>query len=139
MHVIWKRPDGFHGAAPADFEIVELANQTCFWLHKKDRKWYPFRVAGGWQEQESTKRLNTFVNLISQPKEKWLDCTIKMFHNSMVEEPKKFYTDLTSWLADLRNHLKGDTWEVDIMDQAITEVKENLELISDEFLTKSVK
>ena len=26
MHVIWKRPDGFHGADPSDFMVVNLGN-----------------------------------------------------------------------------------------------------------------
>jgi hypothetical protein len=138
MHVVWKRPDGFHGAAPTDFEIVSLANQTTFWLHKEDHDWYPFRVSGGWQEQESTKRLNTLINLISKPSGIWLECTISIFHNSMIDEPSKFFNDLSSWVKDLRNHLKGDTWEVDIMSQAISEVHDNLEKIEKTFLEKAL-
>lgn len=139
MHVVWKRPDGFHGASPDDFEIVSLANQTTFWLHKSDNEWYPLRVSGGWQEQESTKRLNSLVNLISKPSSTWLECTISIFHNSMIDEPDKFYRDLTSWIADLRNHLKGDTWEIDIMAQALSEIKENLLKIEKDFMTDALK
>ena len=38
MHVIWKRPDGFHAASPADFEVVELTSSAKLWLHKRDQE-----------------------------------------------------------------------------------------------------
>jgi hypothetical protein len=137
MHVVWKRPDGFHGAVPTDFEVVELDNQTCFWLHKNDRDWFPFRISGGWQESEATKRLNNLINLLSKPNGDWLDALLSLYHNSMSDECTTFYSDLSTWVGDLRNHLKGDTWETDIMNQALAEVAAQLNLLRDDFLKKA--
>jgi hypothetical protein len=126
MHVIWKRPDGFHGADPADFVVVELGKHSKIWLHRSDHTHFPFRVAGGWQESESTKRLNNLVNLLPQPEAAWSKCLTKLFNDSMADDPEKFYDDLVTWLTELRSHLKGDTWEIDIMNQAVIEVQNRL-------------
>jgi hypothetical protein len=40
----------------------------------------------------------------------------------MTDDPKAFIADQVSWLNDLRAHLKGDTWETEIMGQVISEV-----------------
>jgi elongation factor P hydroxylase len=63
MFVVWKRPDGYHDATPSDFQIVEAGANARIWLHKSDREWYPFRISGGWQESDATRRLNGLVNL----------------------------------------------------------------------------
>jgi hypothetical protein len=122
MFVVWKRPDGFHGAEPKDFKVVDIGNQARIWLHKKDTEWFPFRISGGWQEQESTQRLNQFVNLIGQPSSHWIKRLSSEFHHSMQGDPKKFFNDTIDWLKSLEGQLKGDTWEVEIMGHAIREI-----------------
>ncbi len=134
MHVIWKRPDGFHGADPADFMVVNLGNRSKIWLHKKDDSNFPFRIAGGWQETEATKRLNNLVNLLDKDDKAWLDASLKIFNDQMGDDGAKFIDDLTRWVTDLRNHLKGDTWELDIMNQTMSEVGERLAAVRDSFL-----
>ena len=134
MHVVWKRPDGFHGADPADFMVVNLGNRSKIWLHKRDHAWFPFRVAGGWQESEATQRLNKLVNLLSQGDDAWVDALSKLYDDSMGDDPARFLDDISRWLVDLRNHLKGDTWELDIMSQALAEVEGRLAKVRDDVL-----
>ncbi|MEZ4741934.1 MAG: hypothetical protein R3B45_05725 [Bdellovibrionota bacterium] len=50
MHVVWKRPDGYHGASPSDYRVVEINESSNLWLHKRDTDWFPFRVSGGWKD-----------------------------------------------------------------------------------------
>ena len=126
MHVVWKRPDGFHDADPADFLVVNLGNRSKIWLHKRDHAWFPFRVAGGWQESEATQRLNSLVNLLNQNDQAWVEALSKLYNDSMGDDPARFLDDISRWLLDLRNHLKGDTWELDIMSQALAEVEARL-------------
>jgi hypothetical protein len=135
MHVVWKRPDGFHGADPADFIIVNVGTRAKIWLHKRDHSWFPFRIAGGWQESEATKRLNNLVNLLHHDDDQsWVDALVKIYNDTMGDEPERFIDDLGRWVNDLRNHLKGDTWELDIMGQALQEVASRLTGIRAAFL-----
>jgi hypothetical protein len=127
MHVIWRRPDGFHGADPSDFVVVNVGNHSKLWLHKRDHEHFPFRITGGWQESEASARLNALVNLLAKDPAAWTASLAKMFHDQLGEDPISFINDLVSWTQDLRHHLKGDTWEVEIMDQALTEVVSRLE------------
>lgn len=136
MHVVWKRPDGFHGAEPSDFKIVEVGGKSRLWLHKKDHVWYPFRIAGGWQEQEATQRLNGFVNLIGKPMSHWVKQLIHEFDHSMTDDPKVFYSETEAWLKSLKDVLKGDTWEVEIMANAIDEIELRLADSKSGFLTQ---
>ena len=70
--VIWKRPDGFHGAAPEDFVVVDIGGESRLWLHKTDHDNFPFRVSGTWQGEDLSKKVNKLVNLISKQKKEWL-------------------------------------------------------------------
>lgn len=137
MNVIWKRPDGFHGAEPADFKIVEVGGKSRLWLHKNDTVWYPFRIAGGWQEQEATQRLNGFVNLIGKPMTHWVKELVRQFDHSMFDEANKFFDDMMVWLHSLKPVLKGDTWEVEIMAHALEEIEHRLLDAKSAFLQKS--
>lgn len=139
MHVVWKRPDGFHGAGPDDFKIVEVGSTSRLWLHKKDHQWYPFRIAGGWQEQEATQRLNGFVNLIGKPMTHWVKQLIHEFDHSMTDVADEFFTQTMAWLDSLKTALKGDTWEVEIMANAIDEVCVRLTDAKQAFLTQASK
>jgi len=137
MFVVWKRPDGFHGASPADFRVVEVGGESRIWLHKTDNQHFPFRIAGGWQEVEGTQRLNNLVNLLNRKSSDWVDWLVHSFDNSMAENPKTFLTAMTTWLHDLRGSLKGDTWEVEIMGQVLNEVERQLETARAAFLAKA--
>jgi len=122
MFVVWKRPDGFHGAEPKDFKVVDIGGNARIWLHKKDIEWFPFRISGGWQEQEATQRLNQFVNLIGEPSSHWIKRLTHEFHHAMQSDPKKFFSETLDWLDGLLSKLKGDTWEVEIMAHVIREI-----------------
>lgn len=137
MHVIWKRPDGFHGAEPHDFFTVELSNHSKLWLHRSDRQWYPFRVSGGWQDSEATKKLNLLVNLLQKHRPEWIDALLHIYNNTFNEEPKTFIDEMQSWLAELLKHLKGDTWEQDIMSQAIQQVCDTITQLQQDFLQRA--
>ena len=137
MNVVWKRPDGFHGAEPSDFKIVEVAGKSRLWLHKTDNQWYPFRISGGWQEQEATQRLNAFVNLIGKPMSHWSKQLVHEFNHSMPDDPKVFVAETIGWLESLVPVLKGDTWEMEIMAHAIEEVRARIEDAKTAFFTQT--
>ena len=134
MHVVWKRPDGFHGAEPKDFHVAEVGGKSRLWLHKSDTKWYPFRISGGWQEQEATQRLNSFVNLIGKPMSHWSKQLIEDFNHSMADDAGKFFDETLKWIGSLKGVLKGDTWEVEIMANAIDEIETRLKDAKTAFL-----
>ncbi|MCX6110973.1 MAG: hypothetical protein NTZ90_15365 [Proteobacteria bacterium] len=134
MHVIWKRPDGFHGANPTDFIVVAVGTRANIWLHKSDTSHFPFRIAGGWQESESTKRLNNLVNMLGREDKAWVDALLRIFDDTMGDEPARFVDDLARWVTDLCQHLKGDTWEVDIMNHTLSEVAARLGGVREAFL-----
>lgn len=137
MHVIWRRPDGFHGASPTDFVVVELSGHSRLWLHKHDKDEFPFRVSGGWEENEATKRLNNFANLVGQPKAKWVEYLTSSYNHSMKSDPQEFFTDTLKWLEELQAHLKGDTWEVEILNQAIKTISQRVTETKVDFLKTS--
>ena len=127
MNVVWKRPDGFHGASPEDFVVVDVASKSRLWLHRTDNENYPFRVSGGWQDEKETRRLNLLVNLLAQADATWTDHLPKAYEHSESEDGATYLAELTSWLTELTGHLKGDTWEVAIMGEALAEVKRRVE------------
>ena len=137
MKVIWKRPDGFHGASPSDYEVVQVANNSKIWLHKQDNLNFPFRVSGGWQDEDATKKLNQLVNLLNKGKEVWLEHLIGGFFNSKSESAEKYIEKLAMWLGDLRNSLKGDQWETTIMSEVISEVQQKTQSYRSEFIEKA--
>lgn len=119
MHVIWKRPDGFHSATPADFEVVEASEDVRIWLHKQDHLNFPFRISGGWQDEDATTRLNQIVNLLRQPKERWIQYLDEGFRNSNAESRSQYIAELRLWLLNLCDCLKGDFWEQTIMREVL--------------------
>ncbi len=46
----------------------------------------------------------------------------------------EFLQEQIKWLHDLKNHLKGDTWEVEIMGQVIAEVSHQVIAAEKQFL-----
>lgn len=138
MHVVWKRPDGLYGADPSDFYIVDIGNHSKIWLHRRDHANFPFRISGGWQESEATSRLNNLVNLLNKSDDEWLECLTKIFNDHMQDDPTKFINELSRWVDDLKLHLKGDTWELEIMQETFGEVARKLNSLKEAFL-KSTK
>lgn len=136
LKVIWKRPDGFHGAEPSDYYSVELGHSK-IWLHKQDRDEFPFRISGGWEEQEASKKLNNLINLMGDHQEKLVAFLIESYSHSTQDDPSKFIEDLQRWVLQLHDALKGDTWEVDVMAAALTSLKERLADSSSHFIQKA--
>lgn len=134
MHLVWKRPDGFHEALPSDYHVVDLGNNFNLWLHKKDKDQYPFRIAGGWEEKEGSVRLNNLVNLLSEGDKNWLDYLNHNYDHSMKDDKSKYMDDLIKWLDELRACPKGDTWEVEIMSQAVSKTLERVTTVKSHFI-----
>lgn len=127
MHLVWKRPDGFHGASPSDFTVFELGGHSRLWLHKTDRDQYPFRVSGGWEEKEATVRLNNLVNMLPQPTAAWIEYLNKIYDDTLKDDRGKFFNELVNWINELAQHAKGDTWETDILVEALRVTADRLE------------
>lgn len=134
MHLIWKRPDGFHGASPSDFSVLELGGHSRLWLHRTDKDQYPFRIAGGWEESSGTVLLNNMINLLPHPPADWLDYLKKTFDHSMKDDRRAFLDELFAWLAELGQHVKGDTWETEIMQQALNLTAERVRACQENFM-----
>jgi hypothetical protein len=134
MKVIWKRPDGYHGASPSDYTVVEISPNSRIWLHKKDQRNYPFRVSGGWQDEDSTRKLNSFVNLIDKSTKEWVACLANLFDHAKTESPEGFLEQEQAWLDELKSNLKGDTWELEIMTETLNGVKQRIALVKADFL-----
>ena len=130
MHVIWKRPDGYLSASPQDFRVVEVGNSGRLWLHKTDREWFPFQVSGGWQDSESTQRLNQLVNLFGTDESEGLQSVKKLLDHSRAEDLKSFLEQEMIWVATLESCLKGDTWEIEILANVFLELNKKLKNFS---------
>ena len=130
MHVIWKRPDGYLSASPQDFRVVEVGNSGRLWLHRTDRERFPFQVSGGWQDAESTQRLNQLVNLFGIDDKEGFIILNKLLDHSRLEDLKTFVEDEIKWITTLKPCLKGDTWEVEILANVFDELTKKLMLVS---------
>ncbi len=137
MHLTWKRPDGFHGASPSDFRVVDLGGRSRLWLHKVDRDQYPFRIAGGWEEKDNSVLLNNLINLLEDNDKGWLEYLNRAMDHSIKEDRKVFIDDLQSWLSELQQHVKGDTWETEILTEALVVLRERIGTIRDRFIANS--
>ncbi|NRA65079.1 MAG: hypothetical protein HRU19_11395 [Pseudobacteriovorax sp.] len=137
MHLIWKRPDGFHNATPDDYHVVDLGASFRLWLHKSDRDQYPFRVAGGWEEREATIRLNNLVNLALAGVDDWVTKLNHDYDHSMADDRNKYFANLLNWIDELHKGAKGDTWEVELLQQAMVFTKGKIESARGKFLEDS--
>ncbi len=126
MKVIWKRPDGFHGAKPSDYYVVQVANNANIWLHRSDRDNFPFRISGGWQDEEATCKLNRLVNLLGRTQAEWLEYLRQDFHHSRAESAEAYSQALNAWLTSLQSNLKGDHWEIIIMEEVLQDLRQQL-------------
>ncbi|RZA10861.1 MAG: hypothetical protein EOP10_34055 [Proteobacteria bacterium] len=139
MNLTWKRPDGFHGASPADFRVVDLGGRSRIWLHKADRDQYPFRIAGGWEEKDSSVLLNNLINLLESDDKAWLDYLERAMDFSIKEDRTVYIHDLLSWLTELQQHVKGDTWETEILREALSVLSERIVVLKERFVNPGVR
>ena len=139
MKVIWKRPDGFHNASPENYKVVQLASGANIWLHRENTEWYPFRVSGDWAKEEGTIKLNRLINLLPNKDANWADHLIEIYFDAPTGDPEQFITDFIKWLDKVKNHLKGDTWELDIMEQVVSLIYDNVRSCSKDFMKKAEK
>lgn len=137
LKVIWKRPDGFHNASPEDYRIVQLESGAKLWLHRENVDWYPFRVSGGWADEELTRKLNRLTNLLDHDDEKFVSMLTDDFFNSEAGEADQYAAELLSFISKVSENLKGDTWEVDIMSEAIEMLQSKIEGVKHTFITRT--
>ena len=133
MRVVWKRPDGFHGAVPEDFFVVDVGGQVKLWLHRHEREWFPFQVTGGWQDNDTTRKLNTLVNLLAASDAVWLDHLLKSFRNALTDNAATFFDEILNWLDKDMSNLKGDTWEVEVMEKIMATIRNRLVTVRPHF------
>jgi hypothetical protein len=127
MKVIWKRPDGFHGASPSDYDVIEVSPATKIWLHKVDKENFPFRVSGGWLDEAASRRLNQMVNLLSKSDHEWSEFLRATFANASTDNFHTYLQNEVSWISELTPFLKGDHWEVEIMTETLQALTHRLE------------
>jgi hypothetical protein len=137
MKVIWKRPDGFHGADPSDYYVVQVAHNAKIWLHKTDSENFPFRISGGWQDEVSTVKLNKLVNLIGQDEAAWLSYLLHDYHNSEAASSESYLQELEDWLSVLGENLKGDNWALMIMQEVLQDLQATLTVLAAKFKQKA--
>ncbi len=128
MHLIWKRPDGYESAKPEDFKRLKLTNGGQIWLHCRDTKWYPFQVSGDWQGSDATEKINTLVNLLDAPANqmrRYLETLMDESH-SPDSTLQKTVEELVSWLKVLKLKLKGDAWELEILNGTLNDIEHHL-------------
>ncbi len=133
MSLIWKRPDGYREALPSDFYVVDINGDTKIWLHKTDKKNYPFRISSGWQEEELTEKINQLTNLIGKSDDTVLDFLNSLYADSNAEKTT-FLKQLLQWLKTLDKDLKGDHWEVSILKQVFAQIRLRINLVEATFL-----
>lgn len=122
MHIIWKRPDGFQNAQPTDFRRVELSNGAQLWLHATEKDWYPFQVSGDWSGQEHTKRLNRLVNVLGHESIPWEEFLNRVTPHTEPLSLAELAQNSIHWIEGLKSSLRGDTWEIEIIDCALNDV-----------------
>ena len=95
--------------------------------------WVGYRVF--YRRQMCFIVLILLINLLGQPSATWLDYLVSYYHdNSTHDDPGAFLEELDTWLNTLLSKLKGDKWEQDIIEQAVSEVLSHLDQVKKEFL-----
>ena len=139
ISLIWKRPDGFLGASPEDFTVIEVAGNSRIWLHRRDSKNFPFRVSGGWQDEDATRRLNQLVNKLNKSPSDLAKHLLTDYYESSAQDGKKYLKGLSAWFHELSDHLKGDHWETTIMREVLEELLQKIRSVEEQFLWETVQ
>lgn len=127
MKVVWKRPDGYHGASPSDYYVIEVSSGTRIWLHKTDKENFPFRVSGGWLDEGASRRLNMMVNLLPEKEDIWNEFLTASFANAHTDSFDTYLQNEMTWVNELARFLKGDNWEIAIMTETLHALRRRLE------------
>ncbi len=128
MKVVWKRPDGFLHASPDDYKILKIRDNVKIWLHKNDKDHYPFRIYGGWQDEQSTLCLNNLINLLPESVES-LESYLLVKSDDSRSDFSTFLQEILTWIEKVEGHLKGDTWEIEIMQLVLDEVQSRIKVV----------
>lgn len=139
MHMVWKRPDGFLGASPDDFRVVNIAGDWKIWLHKQDNVHFPFRVSGGWQDENASSRINALANLLDASTDDLISHLLEDYYESSSRNESHYIKELSLWLRELSLNLKGDKWETTIMQEVLTEIGRKLESVRKRFTEEAAK
>ena len=91
-------------------------------------------MSGGWQDGEATKRLNRLVNQLKA--DDFATHLVSEYEHSMKGEAQEFITELESWVQELKDNPKGDTWETDIIINCLTTVQSRITHAKGDFLSK---
>lgn len=137
MNLIWKRPDGYHGALPSDFKVIRVGDHSNLWVHSTDRDTFPFRVSGGWEEESQTRRLNNLINLLNHDDQDWIRYLEQSYAHSMKDHPREYMKELLLWMDDLKNVVKGGHWEVEIISKALEAVRERMTHVESKFVDET--
>jgi len=132
MHLIWKRPDGFQNSYPEHFRRIALSNGGQLWLHKTELDWYPFQISGDWKGQDQTKHLNRLINLLDAPHSAWKHFIEHYFEDDFKDEDfESTKLHIFHWLESLETKASGNTWELEIIIQALHDIKYHLQTIQE--------
>lgn len=135
MSVIWKRPDGSQNANPEDFRRVQLSSGDKIWVHKDalhadTKDWYPFQLGGDWSREAETKELNRFVNMLDASDESWKSVLMHINDDDMDPQGRLNVSEVAQnkykWVESLEGEIKGDTWELNIIQATLKDIKARL-------------
>lgn len=141
MSVIWKRPDGSQNADPENFRRIQLSSGDKIWVHKDEihhesaqqsdqREWYPFQLGGDWSREEETRRLNRYVNMLDASDDAWKSTLMHLSSDDMNPEMNENVAanaqNEYKWIETLEEDIKGDKWEVCIIQTALNDIKTRL-------------
>lgn len=135
MSVIWKRPDGSQNANPENFRCVQLSSGDKIWVHKdelhsNEHAWYPFQLGGDWSREEETKSLNKFVNMLDASDESWKSLLMHINDDDMDPQGRLNVAEVArnkfKWIESLESEVKGDTWEISIIQCTLKDIKTRL-------------
>jgi hypothetical protein len=66
----------------------------------------------------------------------WVEYLSNSYSHSMKDNPLEYFDSIVNWLTSLKSHIKGDTWEVEIIERAIDCTLRRLQEAKDAFLRR---
>jgi hypothetical protein len=61
----------------------------------------------------------------------------RAYDHSMKDDRKAFVDEMTVWLRDLTSCVKGDTWETEILQQALRLTVDKISALRDSFIKQT--